>query len=401
MNSSAVEIGLLEVPSFRDDVYSTFVRIVFSDGPLGLDDAWVTSDPFMHLEVFARTQVATWEEAIEFLARLRGAFADKFRCSQGPLRFEIFSEQERSEMIALFDHLTQRRPGRPKGSAKRPPDPSLPSPVKDELDLLIVREFIKADAAFSAMLRSDHRQSTDSRLASAVEVFHQQTVTLTDVEHWLSQADARALRQCWLFQRFRRCQSTDYCVFQLFFHLRWHVSHRLDRLWDDRRQHDGGIPGVRISPAVEFQWLKTAIEMIPDEYLANCLIARLSPFSREALNTAFGEGPSLDELLAGNIEFRSPTLEQIETACRKLIPELKRKPRADKARETVQLIKKLWRRLAGPDAKCIVYPRIAHLNRGEKSRPYGECVDLVRDISERFGVDLPVDALKGSRENTN
>lgn len=257
------------------------------------------------------------------------------------------------------------------------------------------------------MLSFDRMQSTDQWLASAVEVFHQQTVTLAEVEHWLSQADAQTLRQYWLFQRFRRCQSTEYCAFRLFVHLKSTINVRLERLWDGRREYGvyrkmertlefERIPGVRISPAVEFERLKTAIGRVPDQHLADCLIGRLSPFSREALNTAFREYPSYNELLAGNVEFRSLTLEEIEAACRKLIPKLKRKPRTDKARETVQLIKRLWRRLAGPDAKCIVYPRIRHLNRGEKSRPYGECVDLVRDISERFGVDLPVDALKGA-----
>lgn len=133
MGHPTIEVGLLEVPTFKDGVYTTFVRVVWSDNPIGLDEASIISDPFMHREVFAKTQVSTWDEAIELIGRLRDKFSVKFACSQGPLWFRISSELHRSELMDEFNQLMRRRRGRPKGSAKRLPEPEVPA-VKVEFD---------------------------------------------------------------------------------------------------------------------------------------------------------------------------------------------------------------------------------------------------------------------------
>lgn len=403
-SSSGVEIGLLEGSIFRDDAYLTFVRVGWTDDPRGLDDLFTTTDPFFDQEVIARTRVETWDDAIELLARIKTAFAEKFARFDGSLRFETSSERDRSEMVELFKRTIRRRRGRPRGGRHDMAEQERARFDKNELDFSTIREFVRAKFALKALSRS--KKTPDQLADSAADFFQRQTVTPIDVERWLSQADAQALRACWLFQRFKRCQSTAYCDFGLFLEL-WKIEARLERLWDGRREVGAfqmlqqtreyvPISAAPIVPSTEIQRLLTAIKVVEDEDLARSLVARLSPSSQQALHTAVREFPSLDELLEGKIEFRPLNLKEIEAACCQLILQLKRKPKSDTARETVRLIKRLWRKLAGPDAKCIVYPRKAHLSPGEKSRPYGDCVDLIRDISEHFDVDLPVDALKGA-----
>ncbi|MEQ1672886.1 MAG: hypothetical protein ABL893_18700, partial [Hyphomicrobium sp.] len=206
----------------------------------------------------------------------------------------------------------------------------------------------------------------------------------------------------WLFERFDQCNrtaSTDVRILKL----ASNVRHALLKLRNERLARHPDLAGVGhykqlrmlpvpsgLSPVQEIVRLRRAILAVPHHGFITEIFDTLSPYTQDRLIAEIGVAARDADELVSEVE-----LPNIVSACDRLLTSLSCRPRQNLACDTVREIKAAWRAIAGPSAKCIVYPKRSTLPTGEVAVPYGECVDLVRQISETFVLDLPIDALKG------
>lgn len=333
-----IEIGIYEVntPSapIIDGITSTPVRIGYSTHPGGLN-AELEQTVFSAYELLCTCSMPNWLAAATLMEALCDRLQNLCRAGPKPMWFLINSEKQRRDLIAAFNELDIRGPGRPSlGEILLNSEPRL------DVEWLFQRLLQSAKSNLAGKTGAEVRLIAHRMRTRVLRV---RSDRLSKFQQLITVSSANGSGRC------------------------------IDKI--------SRYIAVPTSPKIEIERFAQCTRMVNDKEVIAELVSNLSEFSARAIASELEIGKNVRGLL----EDATPkTL--VDAASRAAA---KRTGRANKEAEydCVRQIKRMWRAIAGPRGNCISYPG-----------PYGDCYDLVCELNQQLGVDkfLPIEPLTDS-----